>query len=137
MSFAWNEYLKLASELAGEENDSPSNDEAKYRASISRAYYAAFHNAKKYYEAVKKVRLEGPSQHNEIKRWLEDTSHKVRLSDLETLSDYYTDVYNARINADYKQDFDEINRSLASSVVMQATTILDKIEKLIKLVPTN
>jgi hypothetical protein len=39
MAFDWNNFLVLADELAGH------NDEASKRTSISRAYYSAFHDA--------------------------------------------------------------------------------------------
>jgi uncharacterized protein (UPF0332 family) len=45
MSFDWSEYLGLAQELAGQ-TVSPASQEAKLRAAISRAYYAAFCKAR-------------------------------------------------------------------------------------------
>lgn len=45
MSFDWSEYLSLAQELAGQ-TVSPASQEAKLRAAISRAYYAAFCKAR-------------------------------------------------------------------------------------------
>jgi len=45
MSFDWSEYLGLAKELAGQAV-SPASQEAKLRAAISRAYYAAFCKAR-------------------------------------------------------------------------------------------
>jgi uncharacterized protein (UPF0332 family) len=45
MSFDWSEYLKVAKELAGTAT-APANQEAKLRAAISRAYYAAFIKAR-------------------------------------------------------------------------------------------
>ncbi|MCC5627774.1 HEPN domain-containing protein [Nostoc sphaeroides CHAB 2801] len=47
MSFDWSEYLKVAKELAGAATTS-ANQEAKFRAAISRAYYAAFIEARNY-----------------------------------------------------------------------------------------
>jgi len=47
MSFDWSEYLNLAKELVGQAS-TPANQEAKLRAAISRAYYAAFLNAQNY-----------------------------------------------------------------------------------------
>lgn len=41
MSFDWFEFFNLAEELAGRKK-SKTTDEAKYRTSISRAYYACF-----------------------------------------------------------------------------------------------
>jgi uncharacterized protein (UPF0332 family) len=45
MSFDWSQYLNVAKELAGVAT-TPANQEAKLRAAISRAYYAAFINAR-------------------------------------------------------------------------------------------
>lgn len=44
MSFEWEHYLDLAQRLA------QADDEASQRSAISRAYYAAFHLARKYVE---------------------------------------------------------------------------------------
>lgn len=48
MSFAWNDYLALAKSLA-----SAGADEASLRTAVSRAYYAAFHEARRYVAAAK------------------------------------------------------------------------------------
>lgn len=45
MSFDWSEYLNVAKELAGIAT-TPANQEAKLRAAVSRAYYAAFIKAR-------------------------------------------------------------------------------------------
>ena len=47
MIFDWSQYLNVARELAGY-TTTPANQEAKLRAAISRAYYAAFINARNY-----------------------------------------------------------------------------------------
>ena len=47
MSFNWWEYLNLAQELAGQ-TTTPAGQEAKQRAALSRAYYAAFCQARNY-----------------------------------------------------------------------------------------
>lgn len=54
MSFDWSEYLKVAHELIGEPTPS-STQEAKSRAGISRAYYAAFNKARTYMEDVHNI----------------------------------------------------------------------------------
>ena len=47
MSFQWSEYLDVAQELAEQARNAPPDlQEARYRASISRAYYAAFGKAR-------------------------------------------------------------------------------------------
>ncbi|GAB4405755.1 MAG: hypothetical protein Kow00123_18080 [Anaerolineales bacterium] len=45
MSFDWAEYLELALELMGQEV-APAGEEARLRAAVSRAYYAAFCKAR-------------------------------------------------------------------------------------------
>ena len=47
MSFDWAEYLNVAKELVGVAT-TPANQEAKFRAAISRAYYAAYVTARNY-----------------------------------------------------------------------------------------
>lgn len=47
MSFDWAEYLKLAKALTGDIQETP-NEEARSRSAISRAYYAAFCQARNY-----------------------------------------------------------------------------------------
>lgn len=47
MNFEWSHFLELARRLATE------NDEASQRSAISRAYYAAFHEAKRYIKGTK------------------------------------------------------------------------------------
>ena len=46
MSFDWSQYLNVAKELTGHGTTPPANQEAKLRAAISRAYYAAFIKAR-------------------------------------------------------------------------------------------
>jgi len=45
MTFDWSEYLELARELIGQ-NVAPAGEEARLRAAVSRAYYAAFCKAR-------------------------------------------------------------------------------------------
>lgn len=47
MTFNWSEYLNLARELAGKAT-TPSSQQAKLRSAISRAYYAAFIQARNF-----------------------------------------------------------------------------------------
>ena len=48
MNFNWSGYLNLAHELAGQPLATRSTQEAKLRATISRAYYASFCEARNY-----------------------------------------------------------------------------------------
>lgn len=63
MSFDWREFLNLAKELCGKQCR-PANDEAKWRTSVSRAYYAAFCEARNYLTGVEGLDVpEGPEAH--------------------------------------------------------------------------
>jgi hypothetical protein len=56
MNFDWLEYLNLAEELAGRSGSS-SNQEAKLRSAISRAYYAAFIKARNYLRDTEGIKV--------------------------------------------------------------------------------
>ncbi|OGF56908.1 MAG: hypothetical protein A2Z21_07340 [Candidatus Fraserbacteria bacterium RBG_16_55_9] len=58
MSFDWNEYLTLARNLA-QGSTTPVSEETKKRAAISRAYYAAFCQARDFAKARLGARLTG------------------------------------------------------------------------------
>ncbi len=47
MTFDWKSYLELSSDLEKQATNSDDNREAKLRSSVSRAYYSAFHEARK------------------------------------------------------------------------------------------
>src|SRR5947209_8102595 len=48
MTFDWTEYLALAQELGGRRPPVPAGPEARARSAISRAYYAAYVQARNY-----------------------------------------------------------------------------------------
>jgi len=56
MTFNWSEYLKLAQEL-GEQAVSSATQQARLRSSISRAYFAAYCNARNYLRDVKRCSI--------------------------------------------------------------------------------
>lgn len=66
MSFNWREYLRLAKELAKQEQD-----EASQRSAISRAYYAAFHCARIYVQTHNPELVErSGDDHGKVWRYL-------------------------------------------------------------------
>ena len=61
MSFQWSEYLDVAQELAEQARNAPPElQEARYRASISRAYYAAFGKARDHLRFQKNIQEPRP-----------------------------------------------------------------------------
>ena len=66
MNFDWIEYLNLAKELRG--NHITSNQEAKMRSIISRAYYAVFCKSKEYLSKNKNIPIPESKESHEIVR---------------------------------------------------------------------
>jgi uncharacterized protein (UPF0332 family) len=57
MSFDWPHYLDVAQELTEQAKDAPPElQEAKYRAAISRAYYAVFGRARHYLRSIDTIK---------------------------------------------------------------------------------
>jgi len=91
MSFDWREFLNLAKELCGVQC-TPASDEAKWRTSVSRAYYAAFCEARNYLTDVEGLDVpEGPEAHGFVSRAFAGRNEKGlrRISSrLDGLRDY-------------------------------------------------
>lgn len=99
MTFNWEEYLKLAKELTGQETP-PSIDEAKLRAAISRAYYSAFHSARIYIQrhgGHRPLSQVYGSHESVIKWFLEHHERKYRPIGLKLQN-----LKDDRVWADYK-----------------------------------
>lgn len=79
MSFDWSEYLNLAQELTGQSTSSSPGQEARSRAAISRAYYAAFCKSRNHLrDNENKPVPKGPKAHGYVRSELENSSDKVR-----------------------------------------------------------
>ena len=78
MSFDWSEYLKLARELAGQ-TTTPSNQDAKLRSAISRAYYSAFCKARNHlhYKEGHKIPVSGEA-HTYVRDEFKNSADKSR-----------------------------------------------------------
>jgi uncharacterized protein (UPF0332 family) len=127
MSFDWNEFLKVARGLAGEENAAIPSEEAKWRTVINRAYYAAFNQARwhlRYKDYDRNIPQDG-SGHEYVKsrfRSHPDEDYKKIGWELNRL-------HTARKRADYDDrnaDF-SIEARLA---IKSAGTIISMLEKL-------
>jgi uncharacterized protein (UPF0332 family) len=125
MKFDWTEYLTLAQDLIETETN-----EAKQRASISRAYYAAFCVARNYLR----------DHHNETPKRGEN-EHKFVADKFQSLA--YNDSRMREIGNDLSRlrrernqaDYNDIVSNLPSRTKLSlkfAQNILDKIAELIK-----
>jgi hypothetical protein len=77
MSFAWTRYLELAKELAGKPVTTEGR-EAKLRSAISRAYYAAFHEARDFLVITQGPLPYNVNEHEYVKNWYLDQRDRLR-----------------------------------------------------------
>lgn len=88
MSFDWSEYLRLAQELLGQ-NVYPAGQEARQRAAASRAYFAAFcearnrllaegHHLPKGYDVHKAVREQFRASSDKMRKKISQDLHRLR-----------------------------------------------------------
>ncbi|MEI6042812.1 MAG: hypothetical protein WCS37_00350 [Chloroflexota bacterium] len=97
--FNWSEYLYFAQSMVGNFTN-PCSEEAKLRAAISRAYYAAYWKARKYIEDdTSYTPSSGYYKHQEVKGYFyQRRSHPLyNLIYLKLMC-----LYDLRILADYK-----------------------------------
>jgi len=85
MSFEWTEYLNLAHELGGQMR-SPANQEARFRAAISRAYYAAFCKCRNYLRDKENHQIpSGAKAHQYVRDQFKKSTNKLRRQIGQTL----------------------------------------------------
>ena len=121
MNFNWEDYLTFAQEI----KERP--DEAAQRSAISRAYYCVFHKAKNYAKAHLGYvyRPDNPS-HSGMWR-----TFKNNGKTLNAIFNYGTKLKDFRENADYQDEFKNIESSLVQAFQSadNALTYLKQIEK--------
>ncbi len=79
MSFDWTEYFSLAQELTGQTPSVSSGQEAKARAAISRAYYAAFCRSRNHLRDIDGIPIsKGSAVHRQVKQEFGNSSDSTR-----------------------------------------------------------
>ncbi len=107
MSFDWKEYLNLAKELA------KSNDEARLRSAISRAYYSVFCKAKSLFGD--KIQLTRKSiDHRLISEYLKAQDNE----NLKKLGVYLERLRVDRNRADYDDEFPNLTNQAEIDLLM-------------------
>ena len=127
MAFDWIAYLWLAKELVGQATI-PSGEEAKLRAAISRAYYAAFHSARMYMrrQGAPTPAVRTYTAHEAVIHWFEDQpqrQYKAVGARLRRLKD-------ERVAADYERN---IGADL-TAITVRARNALYEAERIIAMV---
>lgn len=125
MSFDGSEFLDLAKELAGKKQ-SISIEEARLRSAISRAYYAAFWEARKFLQKKHGERLPYKGQaHGLMKDFFvnhSDPNYQSIGGDLDVL-------LNLRRQADYGWQFTGLS-TFADNAIQLAETIVKTLKTL-------
>jgi uncharacterized protein (UPF0332 family) len=119
MPFKGTEFLDVAHQLAQNHPE----EEAFARTSISRAYYAAFHSARDYCQAMG-VDVSGSNAHIEARWCLEANGRHSIAADLRILHDW-------RKQADYDVPFPQTNLSrTVTSALARADILLNRLNTL-------
>jgi len=138
MSFDWDEYLNLAKELAKEAGPIPC-DEARARASVSRAYYAVFHNSLSLIEKYGGLPKDQISMHSFVKTWFFDKGRKIRA--LKEIGELFKNLKDDREHADYHgvlpPDSLDIDNEKAVQVIVDSEEAIRKIKHFNSLLKTS
>lgn len=117
MSFNWSEYLDVARELA---SVATTNKEARLRSAISRAYYAAFINARNYLRDKEGLLIPRTSDaHRYVSVQFEHSPDIVRQS----LGENLLRLRNFRRQADYVDTFPGLNGITQTALKLSEETI--------------
>ncbi|MCW3054635.1 MAG: hypothetical protein JWN14_3805 [Chthonomonadales bacterium] len=127
MAFDWTGYLTLADTLSKSQTD-----EAKLRAAISRAYYAAYMTARRYWESVGNSLHDSDSSHVQVSRAYERRNPVSEPDKLKAhVGNTLRQLREYRVSADYDDEFaySDIARIAESTVILSRKTIAN-VEKL-------
>lgn len=122
MPFDWNEYLKLAQELLG--NDEVIADEdSKRRSAISRAYYSSFCNARNF---LKDVYGEDVPEDTDAHRFVKETLQRNSNFDLRIAGTKLGTLRVDRNKADYENEVTGLKK-LAELSILNAEQVRESI----------
>ena len=103
MTFNWSEYLNLARELAGKSTD-VSSEEAKLRSAISRAYYAAFIQARNFLRDRDQITIPREKTHKYVIEQFQNSADEKRRK----LGEKLQRLRDFRNQADYNDIFPKL-----------------------------
>jgi uncharacterized protein (UPF0332 family) len=132
MSFDWPYYLDVAQELADQAAEaSPELQEAKYRAAISRAYYAVFCSARQHLSSIDRI---SEPKYDNIHSHVKEAFRKSPDENRQDIGNHLDRMRKYRNAADYDLNHPElINLSVRTKRNLQwaeeALQLLDIIQK--------
>jgi hypothetical protein len=111
MAFNWGEYLTFAKNLYEKQDIDgiTCSREAVDRCIVSRAYYAAFHHAKKYAEMNLHKPFPRDNVHQHVGNWFRNNNKNGIANDLREFSRWRTDC-------DYDDDVTDLHIKIRSSI---------------------
>ena len=128
MSFDWKKYLELA-ECITKNLDKFPDKEACCRASVSRAYYAAFCTTCRILKETENFEYRRGGSHSDLQDYLQNGGDKLRRKIATRFKSFHFD----RVTADY---YDTIKRqspiAMATKAIWTANKILEEVDALSK-----
>ncbi len=122
MSFDWSHYLVIAQEMFGEAADT-AHEDANLRCSISRAYYAAFHQAKHKLSDKWNISVSHSAvAHAQAQNSFKQKDEKVIAKKLKRMRD-------ARNKADYDDQIANLKKT-AQDTLKLAKEVIEELSKL-------
>ena len=127
MAFDWMGYLTLAESLS-----KAHADEAKLRAAISRAYYAAYVTARRYWESMGYRLQDSVGSHVQVSRAYERRNPVSEPDKLKAhVGNALRQMHEYRVSADYDDEFAYSGIvQVAESTVILARKTIANVEKL-------
>ena len=126
MGFDWTKYLELAECITKNSNKFP-DKEACYRASVSRAYYAAYRTTCVYLSKTDKGKFRSDGSHQDVQKYLMKSGNKLRR----TISNQLKNLHFDRKKADYQDEIRDRSPSyLAGKSIRTAKKIIRELEEL-------
>ncbi len=125
MGFDWAKYLEFA-EYISKNTDKMPDKEACCRASVSRAYYAAFCITHKYIRQTG-ADFDGGDAHRQVREYLKkDKGNKIKRKIANQLENLHFD----RKKADYDDMLSEPPRVMAAKAIVKAQQIIEEVNSL-------
>ncbi len=126
MGFDWKKYLELAEYITDNADNLP-DKEACYRASVSRAYYAAFCITRGYIRKSDGQEYKGGEAHQKIVEHLQTSSDQRKRA----IANHLKALRKDRNKADYDDNISrEKPRNMAFKATTMSKTIISKINEL-------
>lgn len=129
MSFDWKKYLELAEYLNNNSSSLP-DEEAGYRASVSRAYYAAFCTTRGYVRESEGEDFNDDA-HRKLREYLKKIrdQHKIKIT--RKIANQLEELHVFRKMADYDDDISrEKPRNMAFKAITMSKKIISEINQL-------